>query len=77
MEIFDLRNKLVKDYADYIQSFIIIQDERIRNHVEENLENGLLWPDPLIQLNPSFEPSEWIDELVQQGLLHEECSRIF
>ncbi|NVM23238.1 MAG: hypothetical protein HWN68_15820 [Desulfobacterales bacterium] len=77
MNIFGLRNRLVKDYADYVKSFILIQDERIRDHVEENLENGFLWPDPLIQMNPSFEPGEWIDELVQQEILHEECSRIF
>jgi len=77
MNIFGLRDRLVKDYADYVQSFILIQDERIRNQVEENLEDGFLWPDPLIQMNPSFEPGEWIDELVQQEILHEECSRIF
>ena len=77
MNIFALRDRLVKDYADYVQSFILIQDERIRNHVDENLEDGFLWPDPLIQMNPSFEPGEWIDELVQQEILHEECSRIF
>jgi len=34
MDIFDLRNRLVKDYADYIQSFILIQNERIRENVE-------------------------------------------
>ena len=77
MNIFGLRDRLVKDYADYVQSFILIQDKRIRNQVEENLEDGFLWPDPLIQMNPSFEPGEWIDELVQQEILHEECSRIF
>ena len=75
MDIFGLRNRLVKDYADYIQSFILIQDERLREHVDENLGNGFLWPDPLIQLNPSFQTGEWIDELTQKGVLHEECGR--
>jgi len=28
-------------------------------------------------MNPSFEPGAWIDDLVQEGILHEECSRIF
>ncbi|MHC4560978.1 MAG: DEAD/DEAH box helicase, partial [Planctomycetota bacterium] len=77
MDIFNLRDLLVKDYSDYIQSFIVIQDPNIRSHVEENLNNGFLWPDPLIQLNPSFEPGEWIDDLVQQNVLHEECRKIF
>ena len=77
MDIFSLRDSLIKDYADYIQSFIHIQDERVRAHVDENLANGLLWPDPLIQLNPSFKSGERIDELVDQEILHEECRRIF
>ena len=68
---------LVGDYADYIQSFIVIQGQSIRNHVEKSLDTGLLWPDPLVQLNPSFEPGEWTDELVQQNILHEECKKIF
>ncbi|MBN2373294.1 DEAD/DEAH box helicase, partial [bacterium] len=77
MDIFNLRDNLVNDYREYIQSFIQIQDKRIREYVEKNLEEGFLWPDPLIQMNPSFEPGERIDELVQKGILHHECSRIF
>ena len=37
----------------------------------------MLWPEPLIQLNPSFEPGAWIDDLVNEGLLHRECANIF
>ena len=77
MDIFALRDSLVDDYAAYVSSFIAIQDERIRNKVDENLHAGILWPEPLIQLNPSFEPGPWIDELVQQGTLHAECRQIF
>ena len=73
MDVFGLRDKLVNDYAGYVQSFIHILDDRISEHVNSNLAQGLLWPDPLIQLNPSFEPGEYIDELVQQNILHEEC----
>jgi ATP-dependent helicase YprA (DUF1998 family) len=36
-----------------------------------------LWPEPLIQLNPAFEPGESIGELVARSELHPECSRIF
>jgi ATP-dependent helicase YprA (DUF1998 family) len=31
----------------------------------------------LIQLNPSFEPGAWIDELVADNMLHKECRKIF
>jgi len=77
MDVFGLRNRLIQDYSDYIQSFINIKDARVREYVEDNLTKGFLWPDPLIQMNPAFEAGEWIDELVDQGILHEECSRIF
>ncbi len=77
MDVFALRNTLLDDYREYIGSFIQIQDFRIREYVEQNLDAGLLWPEPLIQLNPSFEPGEWIDELAAQNVLHSECARIF
>jgi ATP-dependent helicase YprA (DUF1998 family) len=77
VNVFDLRARLIGNYAEYVGSFIQIHDERIAEHVEAQLKRGVLWPDPLIQLNPSFEPGEWIDELVDSGVLHEECRRIF
>ncbi len=77
MDIFDFRRRLIGDYADYVKSFIKIRDEGIKRYVEEKLDEGALWPEPLIQLNPSFKPGETIDELVVQGELHPECGRIF
>lgn len=77
MQVFRLRDRLIEDYSHYVSSFIHIRDERIRRKVDEALGQGLLWPVPLIQLNPSFEPGEWIDELVEAGILHQECKRIF
>ena len=77
MNVFELNRHLIEDYSSYIRSFIQIRDERINEYVQQSLDNGLLWPESLIQLNPSFEPGNWIDELVGKGVLHEECGRIF
>jgi len=77
MDAFNIRDKVTKNYGDYIQSFIQIKDERIRDHVKNRLENGFLWPDPLIQINPAFEEGENVSELVESGLLHSECNKIF
>jgi hypothetical protein len=77
MKIFDFRNRLIEDYASYVKSFIEIRDTRIREYVERTLDDGHLWPDPLIQMNPSFEPGAWIDDLVKEGVLHAECSKVF
>jgi ATP-dependent helicase YprA (DUF1998 family) len=77
MNVFDLRQQLVGDYSSYISSFINIRDPRIREYVDEKLSGGLLWPDPLIQINPAFEPGHWVDELITQGLLHPTCNSVF
>jgi ATP-dependent helicase YprA (DUF1998 family)/very-short-patch-repair endonuclease len=77
MDVFDLHRHLVGDYASYTRSFIRIADERIRTSVEAEISGGLLWPEPLLQLNPSFEPGKTIDELIAEGLLHEDCGRVF
>lgn len=77
MNVFELRNNLIRDYATYIKSFVSIRDPRVEATVTEELEAGLLWPNPLIQLNPCFKPGATIDELVSTGFLHDECSRIF
>jgi ATP-dependent helicase YprA (DUF1998 family)/very-short-patch-repair endonuclease len=77
MNVFEFRDKLIADYSSYVRSFIRIRDERVKHLVDDELERGLLWPDPLIQLNPSFEHGKAIDELVAEGLLHQECKRIF
>lgn len=77
MNAFNLRDNLVLDYARYTRSFIKIRDQRIKEKVDDALNSGELWPDPLLQLNPSFEPGGSIDELVKAGVLHKECSKIF
>src|SRR4051812_32425653 len=77
MNVFDLRNRLVSDYASYTRSFIKIADARISNTVESSLNAGAFWPEPLLQLNPTFLPGGTIDELVADGTLHAECARIF
>lgn len=77
MDVFRLRGQLIRQYSDYVRSFIQIRDKAIQEHVAQRLQEGMLWPEPLIQLNPSFEPGAWIDELVQAGVLHPECARVF
>lgn len=77
MNVFDLRDRLVSDYASYTKSFIKIADPRIQKEVDGSLGAGAFWPDPLLQLNPTFLPGGTIDDLVAQDVLHPECSRIF
>ncbi len=77
MDVFDLRDRLVADYQSYTRSFIKIRDRRINDFVDNILNREGFWPEPLLQLNPTFQPGGTIDELVDQGVLHKECARIF
>ncbi len=77
MNIFAYRDRLTDDYASYVESFIQIRDPAIRSYVQQQLDQGVLWPAPLLQLNPLFAPGDSIDELVAQDVLHQECARIF
>jgi hypothetical protein len=70
MDVFDLRRNLVDSYSNYIRSFIQIRDDRISAKVEEELKSGLLWPEPLIQLNLSFQSERTIDEPITEIILY-------
>ena len=78
MDIFRLREDIVlHDYAKYTRSFINISDSRIKNEVDKSFSSGLLWPEPLLQLNPSFASGGNVDDLIQQKILDPQCSKIF
>src|SRR5450631_1471108 len=77
MNVFELRDRLISDYSSYIRSFIKIRDERVDALVTSCLDQGLLWPDPLIQLNPNFEFAGSVEAMCSEGILHPECARIF
>jgi len=77
MDVFKLRNSLINDYSSYVLSFLQIQDQRIRDYVLSEMKDGLFWPDPLIQLNPAYEQGKFVDQLVEEGILHDECRNIF
>ncbi len=77
VNVFDLRNRVIEEYAGYVRSFVDVRDSRIRQVVDDALDQGLLWPEPFVGLSPAFEPGAWIDDLRTEGVLHPECARIF
>jgi len=77
MDAFALREEIISQYRSYVTSFIKIRDPGIEREVSRTVQQGLLWPDPLVQINPRFEQGESIAQLVHQGILHSECERIF
>lgn len=77
MDVFKLRDDLIEEYRKYATSFMRIRDQRIKDHVNDALDEGRLWPYPQIGLNPAFTSGGTIDDLVAEGLLHPECAPIF
>lgn len=77
MNIFEFRDGLIDDYAEYVKGFIRIRNRKISEYVEQQLDAGVFYPEPLIQLNPTFARGQSIEELVDGGVLHPECANIF
>jgi len=77
MNVFHTHSRIVQDYATYIHSFLNIADPQIREHVERELSQGKLWPEPLLQFNPAFEIAGSVAGLSQSGALHPKLADIF
>jgi hypothetical protein len=77
VDVFTVRNQLVKDYQEFTGSFVTVHDPRVRDHVEARTASDYQWPDPWLSLNPNFAPGGSITELVAAGLLDPECERVF
>src|SRR5687767_7626879 len=69
-DVFRLRDRVVGEYRDYVESFVHIYDQRIEGFVREKLDEGELWPDAVLQLNPAYEPGPTLGELAAKGELH-------
>ncbi len=77
MDVFKIHEQVIADYRAFTGGFVRVRDERISEFVEQQFADGVQWPDPWLSLNPSFQSGGSIPYLVSQGLLHEECERIF
>ena len=77
MDIFGIRDAVIDEYQGFTTSFVEPRDRRVRSHIDQRMADGQQWPDPWISLNPFFASGGSISELVNEGLLHPECARIF
>ncbi len=77
LDIFKLRDEVIGDYRNYIESFLEIRDRRVDEFVKQELDRGHLWRDPLIQINPAYKRSADIDTLVKDGILDSQCKQYF
>lgn len=64
MDVFSIRDDLIRDYRAFTSGTVPVCDRRIRAHVEE-------------LLNPALASGGTVADLVAWGLLHPETERIF
>jgi len=77
MNTLKLHGEILKQYQDYIESFINIKDESIKQTVSEAIANHKLWKEPLIQFNPAFDTTESIKNLIEEGIIHPDLQNVF
>src|SRR2546425_602241 len=76
-DVFGLRDHVVREYRDYVESFIHIRDQRIERFVQDMLAGGELWPDVGLQPNPAYEPAGTLADLAADGVIGKEAARFF
>ena len=77
MDAFGVLREVLGDYESFVSGFLDIRDDRVRQKVEREIEEGLLWPEPWLALNPAFESGGTVTELVDRGVLHSAARAIF
>lgn len=76
--IFNLHSSVLEDYRNFVRSFFTIADERARDFVDHTLmEQAELWPEPLLQLSPSYARAASVDELATQRTITAEAAALF
>jgi len=77
MDVFDLDLSLIRDYERFARSFTHIRSSDIRERVEALYASRRFWPEPLVSVNPHFEPGPTVDDLVRDGILHPNTAKVF
>lgn len=77
MDVFSLRDSIVGEYRKFATSFTTIHAEDIRAQVEDIYAEGRFWPDPLLQINPSYKHGLNLETLIANGALDPRTAEIF
>ena len=77
MDAFSVLNEFLGDYENFVKGFLEIKNDQIRDKVEKEIADGLLWPEPWLALNPAFESGGTVSDLVARSVLHPEAVNIF
>lgn len=76
-DVFGFRDGVIDAYQSFSRSFGRIKAADAKIFVDGEYNRNVYWPDPLIQLNPSYVHGESVEDLVSKGDLHRTCLDIF
>ena len=77
LDVFALRDSVVDEYKRFATSFTRIHAQDIHDQVAAIYAEERYWPEPLIQINPSYKRSTNVGTLVTSGVLDPVCADIF
>ena len=76
-DVFALRDSVVDEYERFATSFTTIHAQDIREQVEAIYAEKRYWPEPLIQINPSYKRSTDVGALAESCVVEPGCVDIF
>ena len=76
-DFFKLHAEIMEQYKAFSQSFVDIDDPQILKELEKYGNDKSMWPEPLIQFNPSYQEGCELKQLVDEGLFDPRMNQIF
>ena len=77
MDVFDLRQQIVRDYANFARSFTRVRANDLKRQIDVIYAQDQFWPEPLLQITPYYERGASLDELAASGEVTATTAAIF
>lgn len=77
LDVFALRDSVVDEYKRFATSFTTIHASDIREQVQGIYAEDHYWPEPLIQISPSYKSTTDVEAMVADGVLAQGCADVF
>lgn len=62
MDVFDLRQQIVQDYANFARSFTRVRADDLKRQIDTIYAQDQFWPEPLLRSRPITSPARhWMN----------------
>ncbi|MBP5447858.1 MAG: DEAD/DEAH box helicase, partial [Treponema sp.] len=76
-DFFKLHSQIMEQFKAFSQSFVDIEDPQILKELKKYGNDKSMWPEPLIQFNPSYQEGAAFADLISEGLFDPRMDKIF